>query len=147
MPASRAAPVGAAFAQAQAAGTADAPTRTRVAARVRTDLAACCAPWLSTATPVPAPPVTTTHRRLCPRLTRFLPALLTLLHEADVPATTNAAERSLRPLVISRKISGGTRSEAGSTTKLTLASLFGTWRVQDVNPFTACQDLLAAPQG
>src|SRR3990172_10900325 len=39
-----------------------------------------------------------------------------------VPSDNNAAERSLRPLVVSRKISGGTRSHAGSDTKMTLAS-------------------------
>lgn len=141
-----AAQVRAGFARAQAALTCDAATRARVAQQVRGDLAACCAPWLPTAKDAPDPPVHRDHRRLCQRITRFLPALLTFLIEADVPATNNAAERALRPLVISRKISGGTRSEAGSTTKLTLASLFGTWRVQGINPFTACQQLLATPQ-
>jgi N-acetylmuramic acid 6-phosphate (MurNAc-6-P) etherase len=63
-----------------------------------------------------------------------------------VPATNNAAERSLRPLVTSRKISGGTRSPHGTQTKMTLASLFGTWRVQGRNPLLACRELLATPQ-
>lgn len=66
--------------------------------------------------------------------------------EPEVPATTNADERSLRHLVVSRKISGGTRSPRGTATKLALASLFGTWWVQDINPYTACLDLLASPQ-
>jgi len=48
--------------------------------------------------------------------------------------------------VVSRKISGGARSEAGTATKMTLASLFGTWRVQGINPYHACRDLLASPQ-
>ncbi len=47
--------------------------------------------------------------------------------EPEVPATTNADERSLRNLVVSRKISGGTRSPRGTATKVTLAFLFGTW--------------------
>ena len=51
----------------------------------------------------------------------------------------------LRPLVISRKISGGTRSPDGTATKLALASLFGTWRAEGRNPFLACRELLAAP--
>ena len=38
----------------------------------------------------------------------------------------HAAERSLRHLVTSRKISGGTRSGQGTDSKMTLASLFGT---------------------
>lgn len=137
--------VTACFARAQAASTADVATRARVAQQVRTDLAACCAPWLPTAAEAPDPPVRTAHRRLCQRITRYLPELLTFLTEEAVPPTNNAAERSLRPLVVSRKISGGTRSELGSTAKMTLASLFGTWRLQGTNPFTACQDLLATP--
>ena len=56
------------------------------------------------------------------------------------------AERSLRPVVISRKISGGTRSERGTETKMTLASIFGTWRVHGLNPLTACKQLLASHQ-
>ena len=47
-----------------------------------------------------------------------------------LPRDNNAAERSLRHLVISRKISGGARSGAGSGSKTTMASLFGTWRAQ-----------------
>ena len=58
----------------------------------------------------------------------------------------NAAERSLRPVVISRKVSGGTRSDQGTDTKMTLASVFGTWRAKGLNTLTACQQLLASPQ-
>ena len=66
--------------------------------------------------------------------------------EPDVPSDNNPAERSLRHLVISRKVSGGTRSEQGSDSKMTLASLFGTWRVQGLNPLTTCRQLLSSPQ-
>jgi transposase len=38
-------------------------------------------------------------------------------------ADNNLAERSIRPLVIMRKISGGSRSPEGSQTRLTLAKL------------------------
>ena len=38
--------------------------------------------------------------------------------EPDVPADNNPAERSLRHLVISRKVSGGTRSEQGTESKM-----------------------------
>ena len=72
--------------------------------------------------------------------------LFVFVTESAVPADNNAAERSLRPLVISRKISGGTRSEAGTDSKLTLAPLFGTWRARGLNPLTACHLLLASPQ-
>ena len=66
--------------------------------------------------------------------------------QPEVPPDNNAAERSLRHLVISRKISGGTRSERGTDTKMTLASLFGTWRAQGLNPLLACRELLVSPQ-
>jgi hypothetical protein len=131
------------FAQLQGVLTADAATRARVAQQVRTALSACCAPWLPTAAHAPAPPVLPAHRRLCQRITTYLPELLTCLTEHGVPPTNNAAERSLRPVVIARKISGGTRSELGTMTKMALASLFGTWRLQGINSFAACQELLA----
>ena len=60
--------------------------------------------------------------------------------------TTTPAERSLRHLVISRKVSGGTRSEQGTESKMTLASIFGTWRAQGLNPLAACRQLLTSPQ-
>ncbi len=66
--------------------------------------------------------------------------------EPDVPADNNAAERSRRHLVISRKVSGGTRSEQGTESKMTLASIFGTWRAQGLNPLAACRQLLTSPQ-
>ena len=56
------------------------------------------------------------------------------------------AERSLRHLVISRKISGGTLSEAGSGSKMTLSPLFGTWRARGLNPFLETRRLLISPQ-
>jgi hypothetical protein len=54
------------------------------------------------------------------------------------------AERSIRPLVIIRKISGGTRSAEGTKTRLTLASLLHTWAARSLNPFVEC--LLALQQ-
>ncbi len=61
-----------------------------------------------------------------------------------VPAHNNLAERSVRPLVIARKISGGTRSSKGSETRMGLASLFGTWMARQLNPFHQCLAVLAA---
>jgi transposase len=78
------------------------------------------------------------QRVLCERIDRFLPELFVFVGDPRVPSTNNAAERALRPTVISRKISGGTRSAAGSNTKAALASLFGTWAVRGENPYRAC---------
>lgn len=66
--------------------------------------------------------------KLCRRLERPIRELFVFLAEPEVPADNNAAERSLRPVVISRKISGGARSNQGTDTKMTLASIFGAWR-------------------
>ena len=61
-------------------------------------------------------------------------------------SVADPAERSLRHLVISRKVSGGTRSERGTESKMTLASIFGTWRARGLNPLAACRQLLTSPQ-
>ena len=84
--------------------------------------------------------------RLCRRMENHIKELFLFVAEPEVPPDNNAAERSLRPVVISRKISGGSRSAAGTDTKMTLASIFGTWRVQGFNPLTACRQLLTSPQ-
>ena len=84
--------------------------------------------------------------KLCRRIDKHLKELFVFVAQPEVPPDNNAAERSLRPLVISRKISGGTRSNQGTDAKMTLSSLFGTWRAQGQNPLTACRQLLTSPQ-
>lgn len=84
------------------------------------------------------------HSRLCERIERFLPELFVFVADPRVPADNNAAERSVREVVVSRKISGGTRSERGSEAKSILASLFGTWRLQGLDFYQCCWNLLAA---
>jgi hypothetical protein len=61
-----------------------------------------------------------------------------------VPADDNQAERSPRPVVVILKVGGGTRSSAGSQTRMALASLFATWRARGLNPFQACFGMLTA---
>lgn len=77
--------------------------------------------------------------------------LFVVVIEPAVPPDNNQAERDLRGrpqgnMGMSRKISGGTRSAAGSETKMTLASVFGTWRTCGENPYDACRALLLFPQ-
>jgi transposase len=86
------------------------------------------------------------QRVLSERIEKFLPELFVFVADPRVPATNNAAERALRPTVISRKISRGTRSEAGSKTKTALASLFGTWLARGQNPYTACLAALTSQE-
>ena len=84
-------------------------------------------------------------RALAKRLLRQQDELFVFLLEPGVAADNNLAERSLRPLVVSRKISGGTRSPIGSQTRLTLTSLFQTWSAHGLNPLVECRRLLQSP--
>jgi transposase len=77
-------------------------------------------------------------RNVLDRLIGNQEAVLAFLHRLVVPFNNNLAERSVRPLVIARKINGETRSPKGSQTRMGLASLFGTWMAQHLNPFHQC---------
>jgi transposase len=83
---------------------------------------------------------------LAKRLVTFEAELFTFVEHPQVPSENNAAERSVRPRVIARKISGGTRSSAGSSTMAVLASLFETWRLRGENGLEACRAMLIASQ-
>ncbi len=90
---------------------------------------------------VPAHPC----RALCQRLLRHQGELFRFVQDPCVPAHNNLAERGIRPLVIARKISGGSRSPQGSQTRMTLASLTQTWLAQSLNPFHQFLALLQTP--
>jgi hypothetical protein len=79
---------------------------------------------------------------LAARIRHYLQELFTFVRDPAVPPTNTAAERSLRPLVIARKVSGGTRSATGSDTRLVLASLAATATLQGVDPAAAFQRIL-----
>lgn len=57
--------------------------------------------------------------------------LLTALLYQDVPLTNNHAERTIRPLVVTRKISGGSRSSLGAQTHMTNMSIFQTIKLKN----------------
>lgn len=101
----------------------------------RDRLLSICQPYMYQAVPM---------QTLCQRIDAYQDELFLFIADPRVPSDNNSAERSLRHSVIARKISGGTRSEKGSTTKFILASLFGTWRLQQKNPFHECLNLLTA---
>ena len=92
--------------------------------------------------------------KLCRRIERHIKSrprtgygeLFVFVSEPEAPPDNNAAERSRRHLVVSRKVSSGARSQRGSNSRMTLASLFGTWRAQGLNPLAAGQQLLSSPQ-
>lgn len=79
------------------------------------------------------------------RLLRHIDELFQFVLHPQVPADNNLAERALRPLVVQRKVSGGTRSRAGSDTRLGLASLFHTWQARRQNTYHQFLSLLVQP--
>lgn len=60
----------------------------------------------------------------------------------NIPADNNRAERELRPLVIARKISFGSQSEAGARTRETLMTVLHTLRKRSANITTAFEQAL-----
>lgn len=82
---------------------------------------------------------------LAQRMRKHLLEWFVFVEHPEVPSTNNLAERSLRPAVIARKISGGTRSDKGSKTKTALLSLSGTLTVREEPLLPAFQRLLLAP--
>jgi hypothetical protein len=93
-----------------------------------------------------APPSEAPQAVLCARIVRYRADLFTFVADPAVPPTNNAAERALRPLVVARKISGGTRSERGSATRMVLQSLVATWELRGLDPLAEFLTLLRAPR-
>jgi transposase len=87
---------------------------------------------------------------LCKRLLRHQDELFRFVLQSGLSADNNlgfaGSQRSVRPVVVMRKVSGGSQSARGSATRMTLASLFGTWRAKGLNPFFECFSLLSQPQ-
>jgi transposase len=82
---------------------------------------------------------------LAKRLVRHEDELFQFVLIAGLSADNNLAERSIRPLVVIRKISGGSRSAEGTKTRMALASLFETWQARGLNPLEECHRLLSQP--
>jgi len=72
--------------------------------------------------------------------------LLTALLHPNVPLTNNHAERQIRPLVVTRKISGGSQSLRGARTHAVLMSLIQTISLKGQNFSTELKQLLTAPE-
>ena len=81
-------------------------------------------------------------RRLCKRLVRHRQELTRFLWEEKLDGTNNAAERALRPAVIMRKITGGSRSRQGAAAWAKLASLLRTADQRKVGVYDAMKKLI-----
>ncbi len=95
----------------------------------------------------PALESTPPYATLAARPRKHRTELFNFVRDPQVDATNIAAERSPRPQVIARKVSGGTRAAAGSTTRMTLYSLCATAKLQGKDPTAVYQRLLLAPPG
>jgi hypothetical protein len=82
------------------------------------------------------------QRVLAQRIDRFLGELFVFVQHPEVPSENNAAERAIRPAVMARKASGGTRSPRGSKTSSVLRTLFETWALQGRNSLNACNEMI-----
>lgn len=82
-------------------------------------------------------------KRIARRLLKHQGELTAFLHDKDLDATNNAAERALRPAVVMRKITGGSRSKNGAKAWATLASLMKTAIQQNHRLLDTVRSMLA----
>jgi transposase len=83
-------------------------------------------------------------KRLAKRLRKHQKELTAFLWLKDLEPTNNAAERALRPAVVARKISGGSRSANGAYAWARLASLMRTATQQNRNLLDTIRSMLIA---
>jgi transposase len=82
--------------------------------------------------------------RLSKRLKKYQEKLTTFLHHKEVDGTNNAAERAIRPAVVMRKITGGSRSAAGARAWAILASVMRTAETQGRDVLETIKTLMKA---
>ena len=82
--------------------------------------------------------------RLTRRLSKYRTRLTTFLHKPEVDGTNNAAERAIRPAVVMRKITGGSRSDEGAKAWAILASVMRTAEQQGRDVLETIKTLLRA---
>lgn len=70
--------------------------------------------------------------------------LTAFLWDKNLDGTNNVAERALRPAVVARKISGGSRSKNGAAAWATLCSLMRTASQQNKNLLDTLKSMLTA---
>jgi hypothetical protein len=83
-------------------------------------------------------------KRIARRMRRHQKELTAFLWDKNLDGTNNAAERALRPAVVARKISGGSRSKNGAEAWATLSSLMRTASQQNKNLLETLKSMLTA---
>jgi transposase len=81
-------------------------------------------------------------QRLAKRIRKHRDELLVWLRNPAVKADNNPAERALRPAVVTRKTSFGSRSQHGARDFARLLSLIQTWEQQDLDFFATARAIL-----
>lgn len=82
-------------------------------------------------------------QRLAARIIKHLDELLVWLRHPDVEPDNNKAERALRPAVVTRKTSFGSRSKQGAHAFAQLLSLIRTWESQGLDFFDTAKSSLS----
>jgi hypothetical protein len=109
--------------------------RSRLKTGFEAEVLALCKPYIGVKTAV--------QRVLAERMEDFIGELFTFVADPQVPSENNAAERAVRPAVVARKISGGSRSARGSKTCSVLRTLFETWALRGQNAIDVCREMIA----
>jgi transposase len=81
-------------------------------------------------------------RRLASRLLRHRRELTPFLWDEKLDGTNNAAERALRPAVVMRKVTGGSRSEQGADAWAVVASVLRTAKQQGRDALATLKELM-----
>jgi transposase len=84
------------------------------------------------------------ERRIAKRMLKYRKELTAFLWDKDLDGTNNAAERAIRPAVVARKISGGSRSKNGADAWAKLASLLRTANQQGKHLLETIKSMLTA---
>jgi len=86
------------------------------------------------------------NMRLRKHLAREREALFPFLRRPEIEATNWRGEQAMRPAVVNRKTSGGSRSDAGADAQGVLTSVFRTARQQGREPVRLMVKLLRSPR-
>ena len=79
---------------------------------------------------------------LAQRILNFEAELFVFVECPTIPSENNAAERTFRPIVIARKLCGGTRTAKGSADQNHAPKPVVTWQLRGIDPLQAIPRLL-----